>query len=147
LDQPFIESATFADTAAVLALDKSADAAARAEWLSAAVRAEDCLVARSTDGVLGFAVAERSFFSRPFLDLLIVAERARRRGIGTALVLASEARWRPERLFTSTNASNLPMQGLLATLGYDRSGVVQNLDPGDPELIYISPEHRQSATF
>ena len=41
------------------------------------------------------------------------------------------------KLFTSTNQSNTPMQALLALLGYVRSGVIDNLDPGDPELVYF----------
>jgi hypothetical protein len=42
-----------------------------------------------------------------------------------------------EKLFTSTNLSNLPMQGIMSKLGYRPSGVIENLDPGDPELIYF----------
>ncbi len=44
---------------------------------------------------------------------------------------------RGEKLFTSTNLSNLPMQALLAKLGYTLSGVIHNLDEGDPELVYF----------
>lgn len=29
------------------------------------------------------------------------------------------------------------MQNLLKKLGYERSGIIHNLDPGDPELIYF----------
>ena len=41
------------------------------------------------------------------------------------------------KLFTSTNRSNAPMQSLLAKLGYRPSGVIENLDEGDPELVYM----------
>ena len=40
-------------------------------------------------------------------------------------------------MFTSTNQSNLPMQRLCDRLGYVKSGYVENLDEGDPELIYV----------
>jgi hypothetical protein len=33
--------------------------------------------------------------------------------------------------------SNTPMRELLSQLGYQSSGVVENLDPGDPELIFM----------
>jgi hypothetical protein len=35
-------------------------------------------------------------------------------------------------LFASTNESNVPMQALLDSLGYVQSGIINNLDPGDP---------------
>jgi hypothetical protein len=41
------------------------------------------------------------------------------------------------KLFTTTNLSNLPMQSLLAKLGYKLSGVIDDLDLGDPELVYV----------
>ena len=42
-----------------------------------------------------------------------------------------------DRLWTSTNLSNHPMQGLLRRLGYRLSGVLHYLDPDDPELVYV----------
>ena len=41
------------------------------------------------------------------------------------------------KLFTSTNQSNQPMQQLLGALGYIPSGIIHNLDSGDPELVYM----------
>lgn len=29
------------------------------------------------------------------------------------------------------------MQHILEKLGYERSGVIHNLDPGDPEIVYV----------
>ncbi|MHC8315013.1 hypothetical protein [Pseudomonas sp. LB3P31] len=42
-----------------------------------------------------------------------------------------------DKIFTSTNVSNMPMRQLLEQLGYQPSGTVENLDPGDPELIFV----------
>ena len=42
-----------------------------------------------------------------------------------------------EKLFTSTNKSNVPMQKLMEKLKYKKSGIVHNLDPGDPELFFF----------
>jgi HicA toxin of bacterial toxin-antitoxin, len=36
--------------------------------------------------------------------------------------------------FSSTNRSNVPMQALFGKVGFERSGIIHNLDPGDPEL-------------
>lgn len=48
-----------------------------------------------------------------------------------------ETVFQTEKLFTSTNLSNLPMQSLLVRLGYLLSGVIHHLDEGDPELVYV----------
>ncbi len=48
-----------------------------------------------------------------------------------------EASCTTQRLFTSTNRSNAAMQAFLPKLGYIPSGVVDNLDEGDPELIFF----------
>jgi hypothetical protein len=42
-----------------------------------------------------------------------------------------------EKLFTSTNESNMPMQRLCEKLGFVRSGWIDNLDDGDPEIIFF----------
>jgi L-asparagine transporter-like permease len=57
--------------------------------------------------------------------------------VARALLRALEHRCATPKLFTSTNVSNLPMQALLATSGFVLSGIVHNLDPGDPELVYV----------
>jgi hypothetical protein len=65
------------------------------------------------------------------------ARNNRRNGAGAALVKHIESLCQTPKLFTSTNLSNLPMQSLLAKLGYILSGVIHNLDEGDPELVYF----------
>ena len=111
--------------------------ATRQDWLRRKIVAGRCIVARAPGHLVGFAVSDRSFFEQPFLELLIVEPAARRQGVASALVRCVEATWAPGKLFTSTNTSNTPMQHLLESLGYARSGVVENLDEGDPELIYF----------
>ncbi|HWA63508.1 MAG TPA: GNAT family N-acetyltransferase [Caulobacteraceae bacterium] len=86
---------------------------------------------------IGYALVSRHFFARPFVDLLVVAEAHRRRGVGTALMAACEAAHDDDRMFTSTNESNQPMRALLALAGWQVSGVIENLDPGDPELVFV----------
>jgi len=89
------------------------------------------------DGVVvGYTVLEHSFFSRGFIAMLYVHPDHRRTGVGTALIRHAEGICRSDRIFTSTNQSNLPMQALMDKLGYRQSGIVDDLDPGDPELFY-----------
>ncbi|MGA0601647.1 GNAT family N-acetyltransferase [Caulobacter sp. KR2-114] len=94
-------------------------------------------VAEAQDRPLGYVVASTRFFDRPFVDLVVVAQDARRLGVGTALMAACEDQHDDDRLFTSTNESNQPMRALLAKAGYRVSGVIENLDPGDPELVFV----------
>jgi hypothetical protein len=87
--------------------------------------------------MVGFAVVTRNFYNFPFVDLVVVAEAARRNGAGLALRAHCAAAH--ERIFTSTNESNGPMRALLAKAGWLPAGVVHYLDPGDPELIFVKP--------
>jgi GNAT superfamily N-acetyltransferase len=85
----------------------------------------------------GFAVVTRHFFGFPFVDLLEVAEDRRRDGIGTALIDRCETAHSADRIFTSTNESNTPMRRLLAKAEWEVTGLIENLDPGDPELVFV----------
>ncbi len=86
---------------------------------------------------MGYAVLNYHFFGNAFIDLLYVASEHRRRGYGEALMRHIECIVQGDKLFTSTNLSNLRMQSLLSKLRYVLSGVIHNLDEGDPELVYF----------
>ena len=77
--------------------------------------------------------------------MLYVHPEFRRQGIGSALIRHLVKECRTPKLFTSTNQSNFRMQRLLAMLDFDRSGFIENLDEGDPELVYFK-RLRDSAT-
>jgi len=134
-----VRSAGRADLQALIAIDPlmHTDTERRqsiAHWMAAG----QCFVAERDDKVVGFVALTKGFFHQPFVELLIVAEASRRSGIGVALTdhcirtIPAGA-----KLWTSTNSSNLPMQGLLLKLGFVRSGIVENMDEGDPELIFV----------
>jgi len=104
------------------------------EWIARG----ECLIARNDGGeIAGFAVANREFFAQCFIALVVVHPEQRRRGVASALIRAVEARSPTPKLFTSTNQSNEAMQAVCESLGFVRSGVVENLDEGDPEIIYF----------
>ena len=50
------------------------------------------------------------------------------------------------RFFSSTNESNESMQKVFNANGFIRSGIVENLDEADPEIIFYtkSSEHKYS---
>ena len=105
-----------------------------ADWTAAG----QCYVARLDGYPVGYVALTDGFFHAPFIEMLMVAESARRRGIAGALVrhciaLVPEG----EKLWTSTNQSNAPMCAMLPRLGFVTAGRVDHLDEGDPELVYL----------
>jgi ribosomal protein S18 acetylase RimI-like enzyme len=94
-------------------------------------------VARVDGAVRGFVAIDDRFYGHGFVELLVVHPDFRRRGLATALMRAAELDAPTEKLFTSTNQSNVPMQRLCERIGFVRSGIIENLDEGDPELVYF----------
>ncbi len=132
-----IERATAVDLPAIIDVDRSVIGdARRQDYLARHLAVGQCVVARRGPAVVGFAVADTSFYEHGFLGLLIVHPHHRRRGIGSALIGFVEKHCPTVRLFTSTNLSNATMHQFCRSLGYQPSGYVDNLDPGDPEIIY-----------
>lgn len=108
----------------------------RKTFIQNSVANKNCFIA-SYKQIVGYAVLEYSFYKMGFVSMLYVHEDWQRHGIGTELLKHLESICQTDRLFTSTNLSNLRMQVLLAKLGYKLSGVIHDLDEDDPELIYV----------
>jgi len=126
------------DLEAVVRIDGSVPRGGGSGLLADALLAGHLWLARDgEEAVVGFAVFGPSFFGQWFIELLVVRPEDRRRGAATALVRRCEAECPAGKMFTSTNESNAPMRRLLSGLGYERSGCIENLDEGDPELIFI----------
>ena len=133
-----IRDAVPSDRNAIVALDPDAQIEpARAEFVHESLLSAVCLVAEHGDRVVGYGVLEHTFFGNGFISMVYVTEPMRRQGAGRRLLQELAKRCATPKLFTSTNESNQPMQRLLEALGYVPSGVVENLDPGDPELFYF----------
>ena len=109
----------------------------RRELVDAAIAARRCWVAERSGVVCGYAILTANFFGRDFVELLYVAEDARRKGGGDMLLAAIEQARHEDGLFTSTNESNEPMRALLEHRDYQPSGRILNLDPADPELVFV----------
>lgn len=129
-----------ADLARLLALDPLAAAdAPRAVSLERHLAAGEVELISENGELAGYAVVTRAFFGRPFLDLLYLRKEVRGRGIGLAWLARWLARGGDERRFTSTNGSNAPMIRTLRRSGFSPCGLVDGLDPGDPELFFAHP--------
>jgi GNAT superfamily N-acetyltransferase len=128
-----------ADLAAAVRVDPKGSEPERHAWLDAAFRGEHgraCRIAELDGEAVGFAVVG-AFFSYPFLELIVTAEAARRKGVASALMGHWEATGGGRKLFVSTNRSNTVMQAVLAARGYVFAGEVDHLDEGDPELFFV----------
>ncbi len=108
----------------------------RRAFIERSVSSDACSVITMGDRVLGYGVLEYSFYEYGFVSMLYVHLEHRRRGAGSMLMKYFQSICQTPKLFTSTNLSNLPMQSLLANLGYTLSGVIHHLDEDDPELVY-----------
>lgn len=133
-----IREAKSSDQERILTLDRIAEGdQSRASFIARAVQLHTCVLAENANELIGYAVLEYTFYEQGFVSMVYVAEPARRRGVGRSLLENLEKRCSRPKLFTSTNESNREMKSLLMSLGYTASGVIYNLDPGDPELVFF----------
>lgn len=109
----------------------------RRELIRREVFSGNCFVAVIDEKVIGYGVLNYTFYYVGCIDMLYIHSDHRRSGAGAALLQHLESLCQTPKLFTSTNLSNLPMQSLLAKLDYVLSGVIHNLDEGDPEIVYF----------
>ena len=134
-----VEKATKQELESVWALDYMIRGnSSRKDFLTDAVRSGQCWLAHIGDAVAGFGVLEQSFYGQGFVSLLMTHPNHRRYGVATVIIHHFESICPTEKLFTSTNESNLIAQRVYETLGFIRSGYIENLDDGgDPEIIYF----------
>lgn len=140
---PVIRPAVAQDVDAICAFDHIAqtDDGGRRRFIERSIADGSCFVVIAETQVAAYGVLEYSFYEQGFIAMLYVDARWRRQRYGHMLLTHIEARCRTSKLFTSTNLSNLPMQALLAKLGYRLRGVLHNLDEHDPELVYFKALH------
>lgn len=133
-----IRRAVDADIEALCSLDLIArQANERRDFIRREVASGNCVVAVMNEAMVGYGVLNYTFYGNGCIDVIYVDSEHRRCGVGAALLKHMESLCETPKLFTSTNLSNLPMQSLLAKLKYVLSGVIHNLDEGDPEIVYF----------
>lgn len=101
-----------------------------------AVLEQRCWVSMVGEDIAGYGVLSHGFFGRSFIEMIYIKESHRSRGFGPEIILYLQAYSQSDVLFTSTNESNSQMQHVLEKLGFKHSGIIHNLDPGDPEIVY-----------
>lgn len=107
----------------------------RGRFLRALANGE--IVVADGDGRVAGFMWLNEFFGHTFVNVLAVPPELRRRGYAGVLLAHAEEHALTDRVFTSTNASNAAMHAVLARYGWRRCGEVDELDPGDPEIVYV----------
>jgi N-acetylglutamate synthase-like GNAT family acetyltransferase len=124
------------EISAISAFDSESTKAGRNEFIRRAVDSGDAHVVEEEGKVVAFGILEYTFFEHGFISLVYVNPQERRTGLGEMLLRYLMSICRTAKLFSSTNLSNLPMRTLFAKVGFEPSGIIHNLDPKDPEVIY-----------
>ncbi|RBP07915.1 GNAT family N-acetyltransferase [Rossellomorea aquimaris] len=104
-----------------------------------AILEKRCLVVRERETTAGFLIFNNHFFGNTFVSLIIVSPEERRKGNASLLLKHVEEISPSDKIFSSTNQSNRNMQKTFQVNGYSQSGKIENLDPGDPEIVYYKP--------
>lgn len=102
-----------------------------------AIESNRCLVAKRDSTIVGFLIYHTEFFDCSFIKLVMVHPLERNKGYAKTMMRYFEIISPTEKIFSSTNHSNIHMQNLFKSVGYVKSGFVENLDVGDPEIIYF----------
>ncbi len=134
-----IRVATLDDYEGLLALDTVVPRdPERAQQIQSWIQQSDCYVLEKQGILLAYGVLSHQFFGHDFVEMLMVGARGRQQGLGTALLHYFRQISGTEKLFSSTNQSNQAMQRLFLKLGFQQSGVIDNLDENDPEIVFVS---------
>jgi ribosomal protein S18 acetylase RimI-like enzyme len=109
----------------------------RREFIKRSIASCTLYVAMADNEVIGYGVLNYTFYRNGFIEMLYVHSDHRRLGAATTLLRHMESLCETSKLFVSTNLSNAAMQSLLIKSNYVLSGLIHNLDEGDPEIVYF----------
>lgn len=134
LDMKNVATARLNDLEDILIID--GDASRRA-YVQNAIQAKKCLVVKDSNTIVGFLIYHNHFFDCTFISLIIVSPAERRKGYASSLIDEIVKKSSTRKIFSSTNQSNKRMQEVFKINGFKESGIIENLDEGDPEIIYF----------
>ncbi len=89
------------------------------------------------DNVVGYCIFNHSFFGFGFINVFMIHPDFRRKGIGTELLRYVESQCTAEKLFTTAHIANHEIDQFLSRSGYQRSGVIENLNDDRTELVFV----------
>jgi RimJ/RimL family protein N-acetyltransferase len=136
-----LRKARIKDKALVVAFDYNLDKVEhielrREEKIIKAILKEECFIILADEKAVGFVIFDYRFFDQGWIDLIILDEKYRGKGIGGQAINLICGQSKTNKVFTSTNSSNIQMQKELIKVGFSFAGKINGLDEGDPELFY-----------
>ncbi|MGB3848325.1 MAG: GNAT family N-acetyltransferase [Tunicatimonas sp.] len=108
----------------------------REEKITKAILAKECLIILANNKAVGFVIFDYRFFDQGWIELIIIEEDYRGKGIGGRVFDLIGKKCKTNKVFTSTNSSNIQMQKALDKVGFTFAGEINGLDDGDPEWFY-----------
>ncbi|MEH6942871.1 GNAT family N-acetyltransferase [Bacillus sp. JJ722] len=109
----------------------------RQNYIQNAIECGRCIVAIEENSIVGFLTYDTNFFDCAFMSLIIVSPSKRRKGYASYMMDYMVNISPTPKIFSSTNRSNDPMQQVFESNGFVQSGIIENLDEGDPEIVYF----------
>ena len=114
----------------------------RADFIDHWLREDTVMVAEQDGQAVGYGVFSHGFFHQGQIEMLMIRTDYRGIRIGAQLLATLEQLCDTPKLFVTTNLSNQGMQRLLNRMGYAACGFINELDPGDPELVFFKQVNR-----
>ena len=108
----------------------------RAEKIKKAILDQECFIIFANKRAVGFLLFDYRFFDQGWIELIVIEEQERGKGIGGQAMNLLCKQCKTEKIFTSSNSSNVQMQKALTKIGFSFAGEIIGLDDGDPELFY-----------
>ncbi|UYZ24294.1 GNAT family N-acetyltransferase [Mesobacillus jeotgali] len=133
-----IVEAQITDLDAIVQVDRQVIGnTSRKVFIEKAIKQGRCILVNEDGDVAGFLIYDTHFFECTFISLIIVSPAKRRKGYASQMMNYLVRTSLTEKIFSSTNRSNESMQKVFKANGFIQSGIVENLDEGDPEIIYF----------
>ncbi|WP_409292478.1 GNAT family N-acetyltransferase [Peribacillus sp. SCS-37] len=137
-----VHTAELKDFEEIATIDKEVfGSSCRRSVIKKAIEGKRCIKAVSDDRIAGFLIYDLNFFEQTFISLIIVPAEKRRKGYASSLLGYMAAHSPTQKIFSSTNQSNTNMQKVFKANGFTLSGIIENLDDGDPEIIFFKTKN------
>lgn len=119
------------------ALDKDQHIELKREGqITKAISEGECFIVLVSNDAAGFVIFDYRFFGQGWIELIIINDQYRGRGISKQVFDLICKQCKAEKVFTPTNSSNLRMQKALTKSGFTFAGKLNGLDDGGSELFY-----------
>lgn len=107
------------------------------------------IVAVIDEKIAGYLTHNLSFYNRPFVQFVCVNKEFRKRGAAKALFDYVENIYKEENaelIFSSTEDDNEIMLGFFERHGWEKSGIIHNIQP-QAEILLVKKLNKSDLTF